>query len=1214
MAISDDEMEELPESVTNYYFIDDGEEPISFSVLPVNWNSSETEQGPGSPIYVRGNADGGLDKIFKPVKAWKFDCSGVKPEISVLSKDNNWIKLQKPRQSYEEYIRTVLITVNFLHVVKRKPEWTWTRVRNKLSDIFCLYDNIPSTKDLAHNRALIEQAVKHDESLKTSKCLMAFLERNPQKKHKTDENVLAKGKSEFVVSDDDCSSDDLEDGSGDDEVGSGDEGGSTDEEDDEPFDSVCSLCDEGGPLLCCEGSCMRSFHATPRAGKPSKCVSLGFTEMEVQALPYFKCQNCQYMQHQCFACGQLGSSDKQTGAKVFQCIKATCGYFYHPHCVAKRLHGNHEDAAKEFAEKIGLGESFTCPLHTCCVCKQAEDKSNPQLQMAVCRRCPKAYHKKCLPRKIAFEEDEDAGIEQRAWEGLLVDRILIYCLKHKIRDDLGTPSRDHIIFAGVTKKETGSSVGVLQEDKVALKKEIASLKAPSPALSAIASKKKTVEDIDSDKKIERRVPKLQKSNLSKKITCEKKSGWTNIDGSFAVEERKCFKPSQTEKLAVVESSKTSTSAVNSFVPKLDSDSERWILNLMSEASSIITLDDIIAKHESLISSRVYKRKMDPCKSITLGKVQNSCDAVRDAIKKLDGGSNIVDVKKDCEPSVLNNLINWKGKLRVHLAPFLYGMRYTSYGRHFTKVEKLKEIAELLHWYVNDDDTIVDFCCGANDFSRLMKEKLETRGRKCNYKNYDLFRPKNDFCFETRDWMDVQPNELPTGSKLIMGLNPPFGVKASKANQFINKALQFKPKLLILIVPPETERLDKKKPPYDLVWEDKDQLSGKSFYLPGSVDINDKQLDDWNVVAPVLYLWSRQDWTAKHMEIAKKHNHPHGQKRENNPTNRLDRDLSFKNHGQSSIAKEADNASPQTHSPEGLKDRAVGGKEDLKKQSARKDHSKDKQVNATPMNSKSKRKNEKKKRRCEMMRVVGRPVESSQDYKRQRFSPDIPRHEVPHHSPFDTRDRREPHNLRHHPGSPNFEPIHHKERRFSMENPTSMYKSPSNVMIGGPVHDHDHPGATNYRIGNPHCHDTVAKYHPRGDVYPNGREIWDEDAGPIPNYHHPRGYGMNQSYSETAERFAAPTYMPEPSLFHNRVDHMSAINKYSARLDELSLMMGGGAGFAHGPPDIGPRPTGPQFYNHHPGPRHEHPGIPMGFIPGSANPYHPHSSSGGWIND
>lgn len=39
----------------------------------------------------------------------------------------------------------------------------------------------------------------------------------------------------------------------------------------------------------------------------------------------------------------------------------------------------------------------------------------------------------------------------------------------------------------------------------------------------------------------------------------------------------------------------------------------------------------------------------------------------------------------------------------------------------------------------------------------------------------------------------------------MGLNPPFGVKASLANKFIDKALTFKPKLIVLIVPKETKR-------------------------------------------------------------------------------------------------------------------------------------------------------------------------------------------------------------------------------------------------------------------------------------------------------------------------------------------------------------------------------------------------------------------------
>ncbi|KAH9305010.1 hypothetical protein KI387_009414, partial [Taxus chinensis] len=80
---------------------------------------------------------------------------------------------------------------------------------------------------------------------------------------------------------------------------------------------------------------------------------------------------------------------------------------------------------------------------------------------------------------------------------------------------------------------------------------------------------------------------------------------------------------------------------------------------------------------------------------------------------------------------------------------------------------------------------------------------------------------DDFEFERRDWMSVGKDELSTGSRLIMGLNPPF----AKANQLINRALQFKPKLVILIVPKETKRLDERER-YDLVWEDTDLLKGK----------------------------------------------------------------------------------------------------------------------------------------------------------------------------------------------------------------------------------------------------------------------------------------------------------------------------------------------------------------------------------------------------
>ncbi|CAB4278102.1 unnamed protein product [Prunus armeniaca] len=136
----------------------------------------------------------------------------------------------------------------------------------------------------------------------------------------------------------------------------------------------------------------------------------------------------------------------------------------------------------------------------------------------------------------------------------------------------------------------------------------------------------------------------------------------------------------------------------------------------------------------------------------------------------------------------------------------------------------------------------------------------------------IFIWQNDFNFEKRDWMTVQPEELRTGSRLIMGLNPPFGVKAALANKFIDKALEFNPRILILIVPPDTQRLNEKNSHYNLIWEDEQFLSGKSFYLPGSVDQNDKQMEQWNVRPPPLYLWSRPDWSAENKAIAREHGH------------------------------------------------------------------------------------------------------------------------------------------------------------------------------------------------------------------------------------------------------------------------------------------------------------------------------------------------------
>ncbi|XP_019079245.1 protein ENHANCED DOWNY MILDEW 2 isoform X5 [Vitis vinifera] len=861
MASSDEEGEILPNCIRDYYFVDYKDEPISFSILPLQWSKDENPDGLKMMIFLRGSAYDGLQKIYKQVIAWKFELSSVEPEIFVLSKDKNWMELQSPRKSFQNIVRTILVTVSWLHFVKRNPEASGKSLWNHLLKSFSSYEFEPSENDLLDHMPLIQEAVKREEDLLKSK------------------DVHTMRRYTFI--------DDRDDNDEDEE---------NDEDNDELFDSVCAICDNGGELLCCEGRCLRSFHATVDAGTESFCESLGFSDAQVEAIQNFLCKNCQYQQHQCFVCGMLGSSNESSGAEVFRCASATCGRFYHPYCVAKRLHPMNNILAKHLQNKIAGGVSFTCPLHKCFVCKRGENKGVDDLQFALCRRCPKAYHRKCLPGNISFECIYNENIMQRAWIGLLPNRILIYCMEHKINRKLRTPERNHIRFPDPESKgkKHVSELPSSNEKVMSKKRNIVSEIFPAESTAVKMTKlevHRVVKDVDSTKFFEKRCssqgfdpPTKQKINdATKKFLRDNvKSVPVKICASVAVKGTQSslrnynIKPKQQNipsKVEKITSLKPSMKRASSSQPLMDAELETRIVDLMKSTTSSFSLEEFREKQKVLCS--YSKNVLDS--TITQGKVEVSVKAIRTALEKLEKGCSIEDAKAVCEPEVLNQIMRWKRKLKVYLAPFLHGMRYTSFGRHFTKVEKLREVVDRLHWYVQHGDMIVDFCCGSNDFSCLMKEKLDKVGKSCSFKNYDLIQPKdsflqNDFSFEKRDWMSIHLDELPAGSQLIMGLNPPFGVKASLANKFIDKALSFRPKLLILIVPKETKRLDEKDSAYDLIWEDEDILSGKSFYLPGSVDMHDKQLEQWNLLPPLLYLWSRPDWTSRHKAVAQKCGH------------------------------------------------------------------------------------------------------------------------------------------------------------------------------------------------------------------------------------------------------------------------------------------------------------------------------------------------------
>ncbi|KAI3755631.1 hypothetical protein L1987_55435 [Smallanthus sonchifolius] len=399
MVSSDEEGEILPECITDYHVVNSHDKLISFSLLPLHWSGHEDVIGNGdvSVAFLLGAADGGLQSVYKEVIGWKLELSDAVPEVYMLSKGKTWIQLQKPRKGYEYTIKSVLIVARCLHFAKRNLQAARNEISSYVLKTLSSDDLIePLEKRLSDHLTLIRSAVANDEDLAKSKI------DNPGRSETLHEDNPVTNKSKFIVSDEDSEDEDESEG---------------------VFDSVCAFCDNGGDVLphltfeSCEGQCMRSFHPTIEAGVDTCCESIGFENA------------AQY--------------------EVFPCVSATCGHFYHPECVANLLCPTDETLASQLKSQIAAGKSFTCPIHKCQRCQGGENRDGPEFQFAVCRRCPKAYHRRCLPKKIAFKGSADGTIQQRAWDDLLPKRIL---MKHKIVPDIWTPKRNHICFPSIVWK------------------------------------------------------------------------------------------------------------------------------------------------------------------------------------------------------------------------------------------------------------------------------------------------------------------------------------------------------------------------------------------------------------------------------------------------------------------------------------------------------------------------------------------------------------------------------------------------------------------------------------------------------------------------------------------------------------------------------------------------------------------------------------------
>ncbi|KAI7994441.1 putative sucrose-phosphate synthase 1 [Camellia lanceoleosa] len=143
---------------------------------------------------------------------------------------------------------------------------------------------------------------------------------------------------------------------------------------------------------------------------------------------------------------------------------------------------------------------------------------------------------------------------------------------------------------------------------------------------------------------------------------------------------------------------------------------------------------------------------DPKKNITtLVKAFGECKPLRELanVTLTMGNRDAIDEMSNTNATVLHSILKLIDKYD------LYG--HVAYPKHhkqsdvpdiYSLAAKTKSSSShsLRRWVVMSliqHHLLVDFCCGANDFSFLMKKKLDETGTRCSYKNYDVLQAKGE---------------------------------------------------------------------------------------------------------------------------------------------------------------------------------------------------------------------------------------------------------------------------------------------------------------------------------------------------------------------------------------------------------------------------------------------------------------------------------------
>ncbi|KAK3279903.1 hypothetical protein CYMTET_12232 [Cymbomonas tetramitiformis] len=136
----------------------------------------------------------------------------------------------------------------------------------------------------------------------------------------------------------------------------------------------CGKCWEGGDVIECDGSCLRSFHVEclPEAARPKE---------EDGDADWF-CPQCRQGKAWCAACGREGD----VGKDMFKCIKGSCSNSYHVDCLRVL-------PRTKYTVDGDASRPFCCPTHFCAACNISGDA----LKMLKCWHCVSAWHVNCLP-------------------------------------------------------------------------------------------------------------------------------------------------------------------------------------------------------------------------------------------------------------------------------------------------------------------------------------------------------------------------------------------------------------------------------------------------------------------------------------------------------------------------------------------------------------------------------------------------------------------------------------------------------------------------------------------------------------------------------------------------------------------------------------------------------------------------------------------------